>query len=98
MSALGFPSKEIYNQNKKNNIDNQNNKYTIETFQKSILFGSLSKIVAAKRNKENDYLSIQEQVLLNIVYPPKIGSKYYPQVGKTGLFYCERSFTAKINR
>ena len=51
MSALGFPSKEIQNQNKKDNKTNQNNKYTIETFQKLILFGSLSKIVEAIRNK-----------------------------------------------
>ena len=95
MSALGFPSKE--NQNKMEAKVNLKNKYTIKTFQKSILFGSLSKIVSAKRNEGNDCLSIQEQVLLNIVYPPAIRSKYNPQVGNTGLFYCEKSFTAKIN-
>ena len=97
MSILGFPSKEIQNQNKKDSIVKQKNKYTIETFQKSILFGSLSKIVAAKRNEGNNYLSIQQQVLLNIVYPPAIRSFYNPKIGKTGLFYCKKSFTIKIN-
>ena len=72
MSALGFPSKEIKNKNIKETKDHLKNKYTIDTFQNSILFDLMRKTVKAIRNMENDYLSIQEQVLLNIVYPPTI--------------------------
>ena len=99
LHALGFTPKHSRKHIKdRRAADNFSSKFTVEYFYQELCpVDPLSRIEMCYDGSQ-DYdrevrLSLQDQVLLNIAYPPSLVYYYDPDFGNSGLFYCFNSYT-----
>ena len=99
LHALGFTPKHSRKPiNDRRAADRLSSQFTVEYFYQELSpVDPLSRIEMCYDGSQ-DYdrevrLSLQDQVLLNIAYPPSLVYYYDPDFGNSGLFYCLNSYT-----